>query len=217
MSRKSPNVTPVTLPDVAAYVAADRSGKSNIRSTVESAMRDAIAAGDLPAAMAADARLRAYADAVASSRTAPAPDYAARIAVRIVTLRDAADALASGAIVPDGIPTDAIPTPDAIAAAIESATVDTTDRDRIARRSVGRSASRHDLRATLADVIPTMADAATYVSVTAIRSAVGHATDGAYVPSPGAIRAAIESDTGVPGVVPVPATDARPFGARIAR
>lgn len=204
-----------TYPTVADYIAADRSAKSAMRTMVDDAMRDAIRTGDIAAATVAMATLDAYRSAVAASRTTgpTADDIAAMVAARVATLRAAADAIADGTVIPAGVPDDMVPTPDAIAAAMGSVVVDTTDRDAIAAARVVRS-RRHALRDAIADAMASHYGDGRYVRVADIRNAIRTDTDGDYVPSAGAIAAAITSDTGVPNVAMVAADGDRPLGAR---
>lgn len=194
-----------SIPTQAAYVAADRAGKAAIRSDVAAIVQAAIRPGGygLPVAMAAQAALDAYAPAASA---APAFDWSDAIAVRVATLRLAADLLESGHVRPTDAPTDGIAlgvgliTPDAIAA------------EGIAADAI-RRASKRDLSAMLTDAVAAMPDG--FVTIAQLRSAVADIAGDGYRPSGGAVQAALESVSGITGATFSPTTANRRAGAVI--
>ena len=210
----------VTVGDVAipadaavdAYAAATGADRAAIRRAATSAIADAVRAGAFDAATVWSGVITAM-DAHRDVTAAPAVDYAAMVADRVIALTSAVYAIMCGDARPDGMPADIDGA--AIRAAIASridvdiATVGASPSDAmtaIARYADGNGGASDDAiaryvtpRATRAggrrDVTSAMVDAAaagaftvgTRYTWTGISRAVAGTRDDAYRPAPGAV------------------------------
>lgn len=112
------NVT-ANLISAADYAAASIADKAAARAAADAAVRDALKAGDLAGAQAAMALRESYAPAAAPKVEV---NYGQLVAVRVASLRRAADLIESGQVRPAGVPDDADLTPEPLSA-VETATV----------------------------------------------------------------------------------------------
>lgn len=194
---------------VAEYTSANRSRKAAIRSQLTDAIATQIRNGDLIAAQTAVAAR----DACATERKSAEPtDYAFKLAQRIATLREAADMLANGTVVPDGFPTD-WERPESLPTDVDA---DSTAANVIASAKIVRSAVRRDLGALIVSVVPQPCE---YMSVRDVANAIARKTGGEYgTDADGAIAARLFPNNGKctlgHGIVPVPMTSDRPRGLR---
>lgn len=142
---------------VAAYVAADRSGRAKARvafdariATLTANQTTDMKAGDLPAAMVwlghvetVEAHVESCKAAAGTSTSTDTFDYRQAISNRVQTLLLAALALETGTVIPDGTPdgTDTSDLPDG--------TPDVDTARTLAARSLRRSGKLHDLSAII--------------------------------------------------------------------
>lgn len=201
------------FPTVAEYVAADIREKARIRSDVNAAMLAAIDDLDMDRATTARDALRSYVDATKSRTTTPSVDWDAVAFRAVASLRHAAYMIQSGQIRPSGAPDEWAFDVDRFGSESDAATDGTLSDDDMATRfatdsvAVRTRAAKRDLRAYLAEWVAT-ATPGTYTDGQ-IASAIGAMTDGDYVPSSGAVGAAIRSESGVDGIDPIASDRAR--------
>lgn len=198
--------TTTALPSVADYRAADRKGKAAMKALVNGRMRAAVAAGDMAAWQEAAARLDAM---TAPVKAAPAPvDAASVIAARVATLLAAADMLARGVVVPEGLDAGQVDFD-----TLPAGSADYTEALAIAGSRATRSDS-HDIQAVF-DRAFEGKPVGTVLTVAQICSG-GALAD--YQPGSGAVAARLFPNTKrgctLKGVVPVPETATGVKGAR---
>jgi hypothetical protein len=191
-----------TIATATEWLAADRRGRNAIRRATETAFNDAMDRGDMDTATACMVALRSY--VVPTDRPAPTVDWDAIVADRIASLTDAIAALRSGTFdgAPDGYTFDGAP-----------GTASATD---VARYTSVRPSVRRDLASYVVAAVTTE-----WRSVADIRRSIVAATDGDYVPSDGAVAAALFNADGTPraaiggddDIVATVATSDRPRGA----
>lgn len=176
----SDTTTTTTYPTASEWLASDRRGRNTIVRDVRATFTAMMASGDTDGAMAAMVALASY--VVPTERPAVVIDWATIVRDRIATLDAAIVALRTGSFdgAPDGFTFDG---------STDGATVDT---DAVARLAVVRRATRRDLASHVAAVVT-----GEWMSVADVRRAIVADTDGAYVPSDGAV-AAVLFDGAVP-------------------
>lgn len=193
------------FPTVEDYRAADVKGKAAIRRDLTAAAHAAIMAGDLLTGQAALAAMKA----ITEDRGAPKADtfdWHGTIAARAATFRLAADLLEAGSVTPEGTPEGF-----AYVAPMGPAQADTETATRLAGSPL-RRATKHDLRGLLIRVFEDV-EAGVFMKAGDLVKAVADVADGDYVPSSGAVVAALASKKGIPGVRYVPADKGRGINA----
>jgi hypothetical protein len=186
------------------YATADAAGKRAIRAALKSHMKACMAANDLTA-FEWHTAINALPSKVSLDK--PAVDYGTELAVRIATLRAAADLLESGAVTPEGMPADTMPQ------AVEASwSAVRESANRLASAKITRSTDRNSIGDVIARAIEGQ-ESGTFLSVADVRR-MG-AIEG-YVPSDGAIAARLfpadNKACTVPGVTPAEATSNQPRG-----
>lgn len=193
--------TVATFPSVEDYRAADVAGKAAIRRDVDKAFRAFIAAGDLVSGQAAMSALDGY-KAAGSVRPTVEVDWTALAKVRFATLSIAAYRIASGNF--EGAPEGFTLSDEDIRDAKATAEIDEAE---IASLTKVRRSTKRDLNSLVADVFANV-EKGTFMKASEIVSAVAAIGDG-YVPSSGAVVAALSSKKGVASVTYVPADKAK--------
>jgi hypothetical protein len=208
---EAPAVVTFAFPSVTDYRNADVSGKAKIRRDVTAAMQAAIMAGDLTTAQAAMAASKSYSDA-GSAPKADAFDWNAATESIVADLRHAADLLAAGTVTVTGAPDGFVYAP-FIGPRPEGWTpnVDVDRATRFATVPVRRTGKRtlRDYLIAVTETIPS----GTVTKVGDLAKMVGALVDDGYVPTPGAVSAALDSKKGIPGMTYIPANKAKGINA----
>lgn len=197
----------VALPTVEEYLAGDRSARAKFRAACDAAMKAALGAGDLPGAVAANARLDEFKSAAGSTPDKVTIDWAQVTADRIATLRAAADLLAQAEVRIDGTPDDY-----AWPANLPTGTPDADQARTIATKRATKAGPTHNVaegvRAAFADEPD-----GTFLTIAEIGRrwvAAGGPTNNS-----GRIAARLFADVcTIDGVTPVQATTDAPRGAK---
>jgi hypothetical protein len=191
---------------VTTYAAADRAAKSAIRSACDSAMRDAIASGDIESAAAYMSHGKSL---VTTPNTRTETPVSVVIANRVRELRAAADMLAFGLVTPDGIDRSAYDSADVRAAASDMSNRPNADAvSRIASARIGRAAHTNNVADIIVSAL-TNVPFGTVLTVAQIAGTVPGLSDGAVAAR---LFPAAGRDMTVPNVTPV---DGPPRGARL--
>jgi hypothetical protein len=144
---------------VAAYVAADRSGRATIRAALTAHVVTLAAALDTDGAARAATLINVLSDAgsAASGSTSTPVDYVALVARRVATLRRAADMLETGTVTPHGVPdgTDLTSVADAVSR-LSDADTDDDAASALAAQRVSRAGQRRNVTEWLSQRIADM-------------------------------------------------------------
>lgn len=203
--------TTTDLPDVATYIAGDRSARAKIRVQVDRMMRDRLAAGDLTGAQAAMTRLAEYTSA-AGTVTRTEVDWTALVARRLATVSALWDNALDDAmaLVPaehrDGIDVDAV------RAMADQAESDDALANAFRSRPLRRSTRQNDVAALITAAFVGQ-PVGTRLSVADV---VRHANQHGSNVGNGAVTARATADvwTGHAGIVPVRSDADGPTGFR---
>jgi hypothetical protein len=196
------------------YVAADRSGRAQMRAAWVDALNAAVRSADMLTAQTIIAERDAAEGAVRSSSGGSSEpiDLSAVLAQRIADLRLAADMLAAGQFLPVGVTPEQI-NADTLAEHLSTITPDNDTAQSIAQTRVSRAGQRGDVAAYVAARLAALGDGTHRVA--RIRA---EAIDG-YRPSSGAVSArlaaVLESPDASLGWVAVAATSDAPLSARL--
>lgn len=205
---------------VTAYRALSSGDKARARVYLADAIKSAVMAGDLATAQSL---LAIQSDQSVKVAEATTVNWDMRLAVRVATLRRAADRIMSGEAAVSGIPADVTVDWDHVEALLDGTAdglvVDNDAADKIAAQSVGRGtvAPGGDIAAHVVEALSQ--NDGDFMTVADIRNTVTDAYPGDQRPSAGAISARLfprdGGDCTIDGVTPVPATKDAPNGARL--